>query len=179
MLIFQERMNQHYYTKYGQSIVEKYRHLGRKKFGAKFYSPKNGSGSGCQGGAAQCDHGEDNTPTFWEFVKALLDGEIEVDDHWSPIHISCSICRLSYDLVLHFEYLNEEQPYLLRQLGLDGLVLPDAWQNHKSLNSLSHAQKLEYFNQLDEDEIWGLYNFYKLDFDLFQYDLNSYLKVHQ
>jgi hypothetical protein len=172
-------MNQHFYSKYGKSIVENYRHLGIRKFGAKFYSQKNGSVSSCQDGLTQCDHGDGSTPTFWEFVKALLDGEIEIDDHWSPIHISCSICRLSYDLVLHFEYLNEEQPYLLRQLGLDSLVLPDAWQNHKSPNPLTHAQKLEYFNLLNEDEIWGLYNFYKLDFDLFQYDLNSYLKVHQ
>jgi len=35
--------------------------------------------------------------------------------------------------------------------------------------------KQEYFKMLNQEEIQALYNFYKLDFDLFQYDLKSYL----
>ena len=118
-------------------------------------------------------------PTFWEFVRALLDGEVAVDDHWSPIHTACSLCRLSYDLVLHFEYLNEEQPYLLRQLGLENFGSPDKWLQHVNPNPLTAQQRMEYFAMLDESEIQDLYNFYKLDFDLFEYDLKSYLNNQQ
>lgn len=172
----QEHMNEHFHLKYGEAIVKEYRQRGIEKFGAEFYKTKNGSAGGCPAGVALCDRGDGATPTFWEFVRALLDGEVAVDDHWSPVHLACSLCRLTYDAVLHFEYLSDEQPYFLRQLGLENFAPDDKWQQHSSPNPLTRHQKLSYFKMLDESEIRGLFNFYKVDFDLFEYDLKSYLE---
>ena len=126
-------------------------------------------------GVEKCGRDDVKTPTFWEFVRALLDGYIDVDDHWSPIYISCSLCRVSYDVILHFEYLSDEQSYFLRQLGLENLLGIEKLQLNKNPNRLTPEERRAYFLTLDESEINALYQFYFVDFDLFQYDLKSYL----
>lgn len=163
-------MNEHYYTKYGSAIVSKYRQQSVDRFG----DAKNGTAA-CPVGVEKCGRDDVKTPTFWEFVRALLDGYIDVDDHWSPIYISCSLCRVSYDVILHFEYLSDEQSYFLRQLGLENLLGIEKLQLNKNPNRLTPEERRAYFLTLDESEINALYQFYFVDFDLFQYDLKSYL----
>ncbi len=56
----------------------------------------------------------------------------------------------------------------------ENLLPSNPWYNRNSMN-LTSGMKLEYFQMLSQEEILALYNFYKFDFDLFQYDLKSYL----
>lgn len=161
-------MNEHFYSKYGSAIVNKYRQQTLDRFGVA-------NVTGCPHGVTVCGRDDSKTPTFWEFVRALLDGFIDVDDHWSPVYISCSLCRLSYDVILHFEYLNDEQSYFLRQLGLENLFGVDKLQQNKNPNRFTPEDRRAYFQTLDASEIKGLHQFYKVDFDLFEYNLKSYL----
>lgn len=77
-------------------IINKYRTIGMQKFGRDFYS-LNGSYNGCPLADEECKRKRNTgaTPTFWEFVKAILDMGID-DGHWTPIHL---LCRFLYGIL--------------------------------------------------------------------------------
>ena len=110
-------------------------------------------------------------PTFWEFVTAVLEGGLS-NEHWRPIAESCSLCarELAYDVILKFENLTPEQDFFARALGIRGPKNPE----HRSKTPLSEAEKLSYFEMLNEQEIKKMYDYYQLDFDLFEYDLSNF-----
>ena len=84
-------MNDYFHQKYGRIMVAKYRTKGQDKFGRKFYDNKNETCfNGCPLKDKQCSEkrGKGLTPTFWEFVQAIIhDGMF--DGHWLPIHLFC------------------------------------------------------------------------------------------
>ena len=55
------------------------------------------------------------------------------------------------------------------------LVGVDRLQQNKNPNRLTPEDRRAYFQTLDASEIKGLHQFYKVDFDLFEYNLKSYL----
>ena len=89
-----ELKNQYFHDHFGAEIVAKYRGLGKERFGSEFYKV-NGSFNGCPLGDLECKskRGNGSTPTFWEFVKSLLEDGIS-DSHWIPIHNTCRLVRL-------------------------------------------------------------------------------------
>ncbi len=44
-----------------------------------------------------------------------------------------------------------------------------------SNGALSARQRKKYFDMLNEEEMKGLYEFYRADFDLFEYSMEDYL----
>ena len=84
-----ELKNQYFHDNFGARIVAKYRRLGLERFGTEFYN-LNGSYVGCPLGDTECQskRGLGSTPTFWEFVKSLLEDQIS-DGHWNPIYSTC------------------------------------------------------------------------------------------
>ena len=97
-------------------MVSLYRTQGTLRFGREFYQ-KNGTFNGCplgtkhspkafiafinrrvlqflSKGDEQCrlKRYDGATPTFWEFIKYIIDGGTQ-DPHWASIHSSCrSVC---------------------------------------------------------------------------------------
>lgn len=110
-------------------------------------------------------------PTFWEFITAVLETGL-VNEHWRPITESCSLCAkdLVYDVILKFENLNPEQDFFARVLGIRGPRSPE----HQSRRPLTEAERLAYFDMLDEEETQKLYQYYKMDFELFEYDWRNF-----
>ena len=79
----------------------------------------------------------------------------------------CSLFQVKYDFILKAENLEEEEPFMLRQLNLTSDITGN--ENENPLR-LSFEQKQGYFMLLNKNEMNGLYMLYKQDFDLFQYD---------
>ena len=84
-----ESMNDYFHKKYGNFMVSKYRIKGINRFGQEFYD-KNKNFNGCPLGDENCSkrRGNGSTPTFWEFIQALIYDGIS-DPHWRPIHLCC------------------------------------------------------------------------------------------
>ena len=110
-------------------------------------------------------------PTFWEFVKAVLDTGL-MDEHWKPVITLCSVCAegMKFDFVIKFENLAEEERYLTERLGITTLV-KQRWENKNLAGNMTQEIKDMYFNMLSEEEIWQLYTMYQMDFDMFGYEL--------
>ena len=67
---------------------------------------------------------------------------------------------------------------LVPRLGVDreGGVLAGRWENRNMANTESNVTTSElrdrYYAMLTENEVWQLYTFYQMDFELFEYEVD-------
>ena len=100
----------------------------------------------------------------------------------------CSVCSedIAYNLVIKHESLDTESAFLLDRLGLDRGgwdvdtspdISPEVHNNAILNTNLTHMftfqMRERYFNLLTPDEVWRLYKYYQLDFELFGYSLDD------
>ena len=98
-----ENKKKYYHNKYGEFMIRNYRRRGIRRFGKKFYRRETKSNIPPHRRATQRRVG-DPTPTFWEFVRTIIDLQI-LDDHWRPASILCSLCRVSIGIFQSENYL--------------------------------------------------------------------------
>ena len=83
-----------YLKNYGKFIIGKYRKRSIRRFGKNFHRP-NMNRSNNPGEHPIINKTQkiasDQIPTFWEFIRAIIDYGIS-DDHWMPATLSCSLC---------------------------------------------------------------------------------------
>lgn len=88
----------YYYTNYGAHIVEMYRERALEEFNDNTFT---------------------ELPVFWEFVQYLLHSDpFGFDEHWLPISLHCSMCRIDYNYIIKFEDFTNEGSAFLRLTGL-------------------------------------------------------------
>jgi len=110
-------------------------------------------------------------PTFPEFVKMIIaNGVQKCDSHWQPYWKNCNLCKMKYDAILKLETLNEEVPFVLKKMKLDGIL--QIKHEHKTLGNVSTTDDLavKYATVPQEDQK-ALASLYSEDFRLFGYDL--------
>jgi len=72
------------------------------------------------------------------------------------------------------ETMLRDQVYVIRAAGLQGLIRP-RWR-HKTYSKEKEETSKRYFSQLTKEEVTRLYEKYQLDFELFDYKVDDYLK---
>ncbi|XP_037798881.1 carbohydrate sulfotransferase 11-like isoform X2 [Penaeus monodon] len=119
--------------------------------------------------------GADCQPTFPEFVDYLLEERAKgnaPNEHWAPYYSFCSPCQVAFDYVLRFESLPEEERFLIEAVPrLSTVVHPR--RLHSSHTDYENVTK-HYFSQLSKTKLLGLYEIYKRDFEIFDYDATPY-----
>ena len=130
----------HFYQKYGRKIVEKYRIAKSSKI----------------------------EPTFEEFVHYLIDTDLSLyaDDHWIPYYLFCTPCSIDYDVIIHFETIQEDLRMLLDLIGDNS--------GPEKVHSNS-PKRSSYYDGLSRDLIVKLHEKYKVDFEMFGYSIDAYI----
>uniref|UniRef100_A0A1Q3FN39 Carbohydrate sulfotransferase n=1 Tax=Culex tarsalis TaxID=7177 RepID=A0A1Q3FN39_CULTA len=117
-------------------------------------------------------------PTFAEFVNYMLDEvrhpHFEIDMHWIPVTYFCTPCFFHYDVIAKFETLEEDQNYLI-SVGQLGNIIKPQWKN-AGKGAHTNDVVLKLFGELEDEQVRGLYEYYKYDFELFGYGVEDYLK---
>lgn len=117
-------------------------------------------------------------PTFEEFVVWLLSQPLEKDDdHWSQYHKQCSICTVNFDYILNLEnYTMNGVTYIFQNLGLDenSAYLPNIQLSRGGRSDF--ARTCKYFETLSKNLVKRLYQRYEIDFEMFGYEHEDYLK---
>lgn len=72
-------------------------------------------------------------------------------------------------MIIKFETLDEDQRYLISLANLSHLIVPQ-WKN-RARTPVDHRQL---FDQLGSDQIDGLYEMFRYDFELFGYTIAGY-----
>lgn len=65
-------------------------------------------------------------PTFKEFITFLIDSHKNgrnFDEHWTPIYSFCTPCSINYTLIAKVETFQRDTEYIIRQTGLETLLL--------------------------------------------------------
>jgi len=113
-------------------------------------------------------------PKFSEFVDYVLGKDLRYDDeHWSPYYKECTPCNINYTFVGHFETLYWDMHLLANKTGI--AVWDDKTDYFQS--STHRAVSEEYFATVEREKIRKLYTRYKLDFELFGYSADDFIKL--
>ncbi|XP_050730407.1 carbohydrate sulfotransferase 11-like isoform X2 [Eriocheir sinensis] len=108
--------------------------------------------------------------TFAEFVYYLIErsytgGQQSLNEHWAPYFDLCHPCTIRYDNIGKYETLEEDAEFILRKIG----ARPDL-HFPPFVNSKTASLVPGYLATLTEDMSKKLYELYKPDFALFQYE---------
>ncbi|XP_013882237.1 carbohydrate sulfotransferase 8 [Austrofundulus limnaeus] len=144
-----ESPNRYYHPVFGRAIISRYR--------ANATSAALSSGAGV---------------TFREFVRYLLDVRrpVGLDIHWEPVSRLCSPCLLRYHFIGKFESLEEDANLLLSAIRAPAnLTFPDFKDRNPKAERTSSRITQRYFSQLNATERQQLFDFYYLDYLLFNY----------
>ncbi|KAJ3595815.1 hypothetical protein NHX12_002229 [Muraenolepis orangiensis] len=144
-----ESPNSYYHPVFGRPIISRYR--------------VNASRSALRTGAGV---------SFREFVLYLLDVHrpVGMDIHWEPVSQLCHPCLLRYNFLGKFENMEEEANFLLRSVGAPGnLSFPHFKDRNPLAERTSSGITRSYFAQLNLSERQKIYDFYYMDYLMFNY----------
>ena len=83
---------------------------------------------------------------------------------------------MKYDVIGRMETFNEDVKYIFLKKNLEkDLPLNKATTSKNSASTKTAEITVNYFNQLSKQQINDLYEFYRMDFELFGYDVKNYL----
>ncbi|KAG8225689.1 hypothetical protein J437_LFUL001721 [Ladona fulva] len=151
---YRNKLEQHYLSsqyfqmRYGRQIIKRYRS-----------NPSNES----------LMKGDD--VTFQEFATYITSPDNSFNEHWKPIVDLCQVCLIDYDIVGKYDTLYEDAKFILKQIGKSDVMFP-----HAIKPSGTGPQLKKYYNTLSQKIIKDLYEIYKLDFELFGYSAEDYIK---
>uniref|UniRef100_UPI0037E896BB carbohydrate sulfotransferase 8-like n=1 Tax=Semicossyphus pulcher TaxID=241346 RepID=UPI0037E896BB len=144
-----ESPNSYYHPVFGRPIISRYR--------------TNATRSALHSGAGV---------TFREFVQYLLDVRrpVGMDIHWERVSQLCHPCLLRYHFIGKFESLESEANVLLRSVGApQNLTFPDFKDRNPRAERTSSSITQRYFSQLNATERQRAYDFYYMDYLMFDY----------
>ncbi|XP_051978821.1 carbohydrate sulfotransferase 8-like [Xyrauchen texanus] len=144
-----ESPNSYYHPVFGKPIISRYRS------NATQFALRTGAGV-----------------TFKEFIQYLLDVHrpVGMDIHWETVGQLCSPCLLNYDFIGKFETLEEEANFLLRSIGApSNLTFPSFKDRNPNAERTSSQITRRYFAQLNAIERQRAYDFYYMDYLMFNY----------
>ena len=117
--------------------------------------------------------------TFPEFARFVIKqytdhGNKGLNEHWRDVYTLCNVCSMKYDFIGDMTTLLTDSDAILVQLGWSKKV---KFPHNATDKYKIPASKItrDYFKRLDRDTVAKLYEIYKNDFDLFDYDLNPFL----
>ncbi|XP_067260878.1 carbohydrate sulfotransferase 12-like [Chanodichthys erythropterus] len=108
--------------------------------------------------------------SFTHFIQYLLDPQTEKErpfnEHWQQMYRLCHPCQIDYDFVGKLETLDEDTEHLLKILGLEKYIhFPPGLKDRTSVD-----WERDWFANISIADRRKLYNLYKTDFKLFEYE---------
>lgn len=116
-----------------------------------------------------------NNHSFPSFVEFILNGYKNhkvFNVHWNPYSGNCNYCSIQFDVIGRMETFNEDVKYIFLK---NNLPINQATADKNSAKSKITISTEEYLKQLSKKQIERLYQFYRMDFELFGYNTKPYL----
>ena len=93
-----------------------------------------------------------------------------VNGHWMPFISKCAYCSVPYAVIAKAETFEEDKRFIGKMAGIQ---FDDIHQNESSGGSTKELAR-KYFKQLDRKTVDELFEFYKVDFEMFGYSPELY-----
>jgi len=112
--------------------------------------------------------------SFTNFIKHVIrevsSSPNHANVHWRPYYGECDYCNVSYRVILK----SESYPTDLAHLGRMANVSFRTSERIHSTNT-SHQLTKKYIKELPQHVLLQLYQVFKIDFDMFDYDEKQYI----
>ena len=102
----------------------------------------------------------------------------------------CDYCGIKYDIIGRIESFENDLQYIANKNNITSLlpkekskyhIHPSGGQQYSRPKSISRLDKnekvIDYFSMLNANQLHGLHNMYKIDFELFGYSTHPYAKT--
>ena len=123
--------------------------------------------------------------SFSSFADKVINrfAEQRVNIHWILFSSRCQHCYIPYTMIGRMETFDEDVRYIILKNRLEKQLPITKALQFKSKNSSLRDNKenksitMQHFSQLTKQQIEKLYELYKMDFELFKYDIDDFLHV--
>lgn len=118
-------------------------------------------------------------PTFAEFIDYVLKETRGLQSPrdwkgvmtWKSYYSKCLPCDVKYDVIMKLETHTEDEKWIINTRNLTQLSKVRDWRHLSSSKSLRE----ELISQLSREQLNGVYENYKIDFEMFNYTMDKYL----
>ena len=114
-------------------------------------------------------------PNFAEFADMILDRGLFFDMHVFPFFYKCDYCNIEYDFIGKTESSGEDTEHILDTLKINKGLWPGTIHFSSGGNTDELAKK--YFSMMRREDIEKLYNMYIIDFEMFDYSPDEFIKL--
>ena len=95
---------------------------------------------------------------------------LNVNRHFAAQYTQCPFCSLPYDLVGKKETFDKDIQILFENLELTDICDTNLAQNKAKNQGQEEDNTLQFFSQIPKSMSRKIFDYYKLDFDLFGYE---------
>lgn len=117
-------------------------------------------------------------PSFHEFVQWLLQQDSSKDDaHWNQYYQHCALCSVHYDFVLKLDnFTKNEIDYIFSQMSLNNNDFNFVKLEESKNGNTNFDVTCNYFKNLSHEAVVNLYEKFRIDFDMFNYEFDKYFE---
>ena len=122
-----------------------------------------------------------NSMSFADFIDLIIqdhqNGKVPPNGHWNTFSNMCMHCTIPYDVIGQLETFNEDLKYIILKLGLQNILsIEDIEKSQINKSDYKKDKKKEiakYFSQLTKAKFEELWKIYRLDFEMFGYNVTN------
>jgi len=117
-------------------------------------------------------------PTFKEFVRYIVDENFKQNTpemHWAPVYSFCNPCQVNFNSIAKFETLSDDTDFILKKINAADVDIEK--KNSAKDGKSSHEVTRTYLRELTKNLYTQLVDVYRIDFDLFGYEVPEYEKL--
>ena len=126
-----------------------------------------------------------NAMSFADFIDVIIqdfqNGTAKPNGHWNTFSNMCMHCTIPYAVIGQVETFNEDLKYIILKLGLQNILKIEEiekWKSNKSdYNKDKKKEISKYFSQLTKAKFEELWKIYRLDFEMFGYNVTNYYDI--
>jgi len=120
----------------------------------------------------------EDIPSFGDFLEFVLSTDLlgtGFSSHWVPYWRACTPCHFKYSVIAKLETGDDDLEYIWKRSGIDK-ESPIPWEN-KSKSQTKQDELKDFYSNVPRSLLLRIYERYRLDYDMFGYDINTSLKL--
>lgn len=123
---------------------------------------------------------EEELPSFAQFLEYIISDSFGGENrHWTTYHSTCQPCLLQYNAIIKLETADQDNEYVMQMSGLNNLTSYEKRHETKGGQSSAKDIRNKYFSQVKCSLLKKVYDYYALDFELFDYQPNEFYNICQ
>ncbi len=116
---------------------------------------------------------ESELPTFSHFLAYIISEPSGMNIHWKP-YITCHPCHIQYDAIIKLETADEDTKLVMDMTGISQYSRFEKRHETKGGSSSNDQIRQKYFSQVSCQLLENVYEFYYMDFILFNYTTDGF-----